>query len=273
MSEARIERHYLGGNHHPAIVAVGQSCQSETRKGFPLHRHSFTEISLVTRGSIGYYTEDDHYTLTPNSIQISQPNQWHGTTDNFLNPCTFTWVQLRTSELKTPELEKRINSIPYRLNRGANVLLCHLEAMLAECRDLRSDTSLALHGHLHLFLVHLARIANEINQTEYPTTLTRALKYLDKGREEEPTVAKLAQVLNTHRSYLYSLFVKHLGITPQAYIKEKRFRRAADLLTSSKDSITDIAFELNFASAQHFATAFRKRYGLSPAKFRAQVFI
>ncbi|MEW9004081.1 MAG: helix-turn-helix domain-containing protein, partial [Pseudomonas aeruginosa] len=47
-----------------------------------------------------------------------------------------------------------------------------------------------------------------------------------------------------------------------------RMERAANLLVESSFSITEISAQCGFSQPQHLATAFRKRYSLTPTEFR-----
>jgi AraC-like DNA-binding protein len=40
------------------------------------------------------------------------------------------------------------------------------------------------------------------------------------------------------------------------------------LLAENKLSITQVAFEAGFCGSSHFASAFQKRFGISPSAFR-----
>ena len=57
------------------------------------------------------------------------------------------------------------------------------------------------------------------------------------------------------------------GMGPQAHLIERKLNLAANLLVKSGKSITEIAHQLNFSSSQHFATAFKRHYGISPKEW------
>jgi AraC-like DNA-binding protein len=51
-------------------------------------------------------------------------------------------------------------------------------------------------------------------------------------------------------------------------IQRTRIDRAARLLVDTELSITDIADNCGFATIEHFATVFKKKYGCSPRLHR-----
>jgi AraC-like DNA-binding protein len=59
------------------------------------------------------------------------------------------------------------------------------------------------------------------------------------------------------------------GTTYRIELKSFRIRRAQELLRHGEESLTRIAAEVGFSSAQHLATAFRRAVGETPSAWRA----
>jgi AraC-like DNA-binding protein len=55
---------------------------------------------------------------------------------------------------------------------------------------------------------------------------------------------------------------------PNAMLTNIRLERAAQDLRYSRKSITDISLDCGFSQPQHLATAFRRKFGLTPTAFR-----
>lgn len=77
---------------------------------------------------------------------------------------------------------------------------------------------------------------------------------------------ELAVLSGMSRSALGRLFMGHRGLSPCARFRDIRLARAKQLLEDGERSITEIAMETGFASSQHFAGAFRKKYGCRPSE-------
>lgn len=268
----RIERYFGPETRHPAIPALGRSIQHHTRPAFGQHTHPCWEICLVTEGSIAYETEGRRYLLPPNSVHVSQPEQLHGTPQELLHPCTLSWFHVDPTPFPEKQWRQLLADLPLFLPQGAQELMPAWECLFQECRGPRRDSRLAVEAALLSFLVDLGRLAQkQANSSTLPETLNRALSWLEScPAEEELTVQAWADGVRLHRAHLHALCVQHLGIFPQRYLMERRLRRAADRLSEKSASITDIAYELSFSSTQHFATAFKARYGCSPSAFRRQ---
>lgn len=250
-----------------AIPMVGWSRNHASRIAFKPHQHECMEICVVTGGVINYFTEDKRYTLGPGSIQISQPGEHHGLPEDLLHPCKLYWIHVEMDGLESPSLTRQLQKLPNWLDAGGLELLPHLDAILRICQRAPLHAELEQRARLWMLLSTLVRLATTQPAQPRPTTLQRALEILDQAEEPIP-ISDLATKLNTHRSHLHRLFATHLGVSPQTYQNERRLRQATEQLHTSDRSITDIAFDLGFNTTQHFATAFKARYGESPSQFR-----
>ena len=90
----------------------------------------------------------------------------------------------------------------------------------------------------------------------------------DKFSENIP-ISYIAQQCYISESRLYHLFQNELQVTPTAYRNERRIFHSTELLTSTNNSIEQIAFNVGFQSVTHFREVFRRFTGLSPAKYRS----
>jgi transcriptional regulator GlxA family with amidase domain len=59
-------------------------------------------------------------------------------------------------------------------------------------------------------------------------------------------------------------------MTPNDYLQRLRVTRARDLLVTTSQSVTDIAYATGFSSSQYFSNVFRKYAGTTPSTFRAR---
>jgi AraC-like DNA-binding protein len=82
------------------------------------------------------------------------------------------------------------------------------------------------------------------------------------------SVNTLAQMLGYNAKYISHIFKEKMGITLQEYICKKKIEASLDLLKYQKNTITQIAMMLNYASVQSFGKAFRKVMGCSPTEYQ-----
>ena len=68
------------------------------------------------------------------------------------------------------------------------------------------------------------------------------------------------------------LFKRYYGITPHAYLLEKRLELASQWLRSEY-SVVETCFRLGFESPNTFSATFKKYSGLSPTAYKKQFLI
>ena len=82
------------------------------------------------------------------------------------------------------------------------------------------------------------------------------------------TLTHLARQLNVHPVHLSREFPKHFNTTLGEYIRTKKVQRALTLLPDPDLSLTDIAFQCDFADQSHFIRSFRSYYAITPLGYR-----
>lgn len=77
-----------------------------------------------------------------------------------------------------------------------------------------------------------------------------------------------AKLLNLSLSSFKRHFISVYKTTPGHWVQEQKLNHAYHLLVSSQKPVTDISFESGFENSTHFSHLFKKRFGLSPLKYR-----
>lgn len=95
-----------------------------------------------------------------------------------------------------------------------------------------------------------------------------ATSYLAHCLAAPPHLQELARKVGTYEKKLSQAFRKVLGKTVFEYVRDERLRMAEALLDDTTLSITDIAAETGFSTPANFATAFRKKTGITPTEYR-----
>jgi AraC family transcriptional activator of pyochelin receptor len=86
---------------------------------------------------------------------------------------------------------------------------------------------------------------------------------------DPPTLAEVALAVGTNDFALKRHFKVVFGQPVHAHLLGVRLAHAAQLLRDTGDSIKEIAAAVGYAHANHFSVAFRRSYGVSPARYRA----
>ncbi|MCG7915717.1 AraC family transcriptional regulator [Candidatus Thiodiazotropha endoloripes] len=83
-----------------------------------------------------------------------------------------------------------------------------------------------------------------------------------------PSVKYCGERLNMSPSYLSDLLKKETGRTAQQHIQDTVIDKAKNLLLSTNEQVSQIAYGLGFDYPQHFSKLFKSRTGMSPAEYR-----
>jgi AraC family transcriptional regulator, regulatory protein of adaptative response / methylphosphotriester-DNA alkyltransferase methyltransferase len=84
----------------------------------------------------------------------------------------------------------------------------------------------------------------------------------------ELTLAAVARALSCSARQLQRAYSQFGDTTFQEDLAARRMAAAAELLAGQAIPVRDVARLVGYSGGSHFARAFRRRYGLSPASFR-----
>jgi AraC family transcriptional regulator len=94
--------------------------------------------------------------------------------------------------------------------------------------------------------------------------LLRALAYIHDQLHADLTVAGIARTVHMSPYHFARLFKKATGKSPYRYVVETRTKRARELLTSGKFSISEIAHQVGFADQSHLTHHVKNFFGVTP---------
>jgi AraC family transcriptional regulator len=100
--------------------------------------------------------------------------------------------------------------------------------------------------------------------------LTRVQEYIEAHLDKDISLADLARLLALPIDTFARQFRATTGLSPYAYVINRRVERACALLCQMDLPISEIALCLGFSSQSHFTTTFRRVKGVPPQAYRAQ---
>ena len=98
--------------------------------------------------------------------------------------------------------------------------------------------------------------------------LRRARDLADREFAQPLDLDRLAQVAGLSKYHFLRLFKATYGITPAAYVSERRIERAQDLLRATNLTVTEVCHAVGFTSLGSFSSRFRELVGVSPTEFQ-----
>lgn len=98
--------------------------------------------------------------------------------------------------------------------------------------------------------------------------LEQTATFMTRHCEQSLLMADLARQCELSISHFRSLFRRHFGVSPRAYLRRARIQKARELMVSSPLTLSEIAVRVGFDTVHSFSRAFREVEGLSPSYFR-----
>lgn len=99
--------------------------------------------------------------------------------------------------------------------------------------------------------------------------IVRSLRLLETNIGQSCTIGQVADSVGLSLHHFHRMFVDEIGETPASYLRRIRMNNSAFRLRWSDEPITVVAHSVGFHSRPAFARAFERRFGVSPARYRA----
>ncbi|NMA65207.1 MAG: helix-turn-helix transcriptional regulator [Clostridiaceae bacterium] len=114
------------------------------------------------------------------------------------------------------------------------------------------------------------KLLDDINEKGIHDIVTEAIDYINETyMDPQLSLNSMAEKLSISPWYFSRIFNEVTGTSFPDYINNLKLNKAKDLLTEDMNSdINDIAKKVGYNSSTYFTTLFKKKFGLSPSKFR-----
>jgi AraC family transcriptional activator of pobA len=137
-----------------------------------------------------------------------------------------------------------------------NIIIAQIQLLLNYCERFYQRQFITRKKSSHLVLERLEKILDDWFSSE---------DLIEKGL---PTAQQIAEVLNISPNYLGSLLKALTGQSTQHHIHDKLIEKAKEKLSTTKLSVSEIAYQLGFEHSQSFNKLFKSKTNVSPLEFR-----
>ncbi len=144
-----------------------------------------------------------------------------------------------------------------------------MELLRATISNLFKNKEIAYNQFVKSPLTHYnSTIVSNVDQ-EYMDKLHNTI--ISNLSDSNLNVDSLAEMMNMSKSTLYRKVKSNTGLNVNEYIRLCRLKQAAEMLSSQKYRVNEVADIVGFSSPSYFATCFQKQFNVSPSNFVKQL--
>lgn len=271
----------LGIDNYIRLGEVWNNC-STAPVNEHIHRDSF-EFVLFQTGMQRYSTLSSIYTVNSGEMFFSKPNELHSSAHYaeekshffyfifYLTPQTLQlpgFSKEETTYIKSQlfAAKQRIFPIPRSIfSLMKKMLDCYFSDAPFRHAILTSSTA-----ELMCTIVNTLATANNILKTPDHPILEEMKEYIESNISKKINPIELAHHVNLSESRVHQIFREN-GLTLHDYILRQKIEIAKEMLFRTNLSVTDIAFQLDFSTSQHFSTVFMRYTRKSPSAYRQEI--
>lgn len=257
----------------------------------PSHSHGSGsyEIHYVPKGYGRARINGRFYDILPGTLYVTGPHVEHAQTPHLEDPmceyCIYLKAEKRRRSQPVPgseadgsgQLLALLEKTPFWFGQDTHNVSPLVEDLFAELENRYTGYQLQVESLLRQILIRLIRNFEEKKGSGTPsgsliTTDKTAVIIEDYFLYEYQNLSleELAVKLGLGTRQTERLLQKHYGKTFLQKKTEARMSAAAILLTDSSRSITSVAEALGYSSIEHFSSAFKNYYQVSPRQYRKE---
>lgn len=247
----------------PGLMAM----RLHTTHSFPRHAHDHFGIGVMTAGAQRSWSGRGAVESARGDIITVNPGEMHDGAPVRGAPRGWNILYLEPALLqREPGLENAEFAQPALRDAELKDLLDDLFGLFT---DGHQDALAEEEALLRTLMLALRRHgARPPAMPGAPPGISAARNRLDAAPETPVTLAELAELAGLSRFQLLRGFAREFGVTPHAYLMQRRVRQVQQLLAAGHGP-ADAALRAGFADQSHMTRIFRRQLGITPSRYRA----
>jgi AraC-like DNA-binding protein len=255
------------------------------------HHHDFVEIVFITKGKGIQVISNNEYEVSEGDIFILQGFQNH----YFKDADKTEIINVMFDPVKSPGLiSDDIKTIdgysalfilePRYRNRMHFKNMLHLNqvdlakseyilnTMLYENLHKEPGYELFLKNKLEEIIIFLSRKYSQISipKARSMVRIGKAIDFIEHNFHNNIYIQQLAEMGFMSIRNFQRIFKDATGLSPNDYLLELRIQHASKLLSETDSAIYNVSEQVGIADWFYFSKAFKKKFGVSPLKYRKQ---
>ncbi|WP_347905835.1 AraC family transcriptional regulator [Pseudomonas purpurea] len=237
------------------------------------HSHEHFSIGAITAGRSTYVNERSAFEVSTGTVVLMNPGDVHACNPIDDQPWSYRMLYVDTpwlTELQHQSgFSEQLDFRRFELTHSTDTRLFEgLNRLYETLVDEQVDT-LEKHSVVVAFFSEVQQQLNPAGETlrEANLKLERAADYIREHCTLALKLEDICQAADLSASYLIRAFKQHYGMTPHAFLVNRRIQFATAQLRRGK-LIADVALEAGFADQAHFQRAFKQHLAATPGQYR-----
>ena len=251
-----------------------------------LHNHDCLEINYVIHDGGYYLIGDERYELHEGDIIILNNQEYHYAfstgmlllkvlvfnADLIWNGSQMDYMYLKAFFEKKQNYSSFI-SAELPIARTIADILFEIEK---EWKEKKAGYGILIKANLMKMLALIYRYYEEEKNFELQPadkkqlSILRTVDHINAHYTEHLTLKELADMVHMSENYFSSIFGEIMHMPFSQYVLERRLNHACMLLKTTNTPITDISMQSGFSGVSYFNRTFRKKFGITPGKYRTE---
>lgn len=114
---------------------------------------------------------------------------------------------------------------------------------------------------------NIARFINKYTLKNKSNCIQKAVNYINNNYNRPITLNEVSNYVYLSSSYLSTLFKTEMNESFKNYLNKLRIEHSKSLLTTTNNSIIDVASAVGFDNQNYFSTVFKKYTNMSPKEY------
>ncbi len=114
-------------------------------------------------------------------------------------------------------------------------------------------------------------LQERIKNSNY-VAIEKVIKFIKENLTADLSLEAIADYAGFSPVHFHNCFKASTGRTLHEYVEEQRIKKAANMLLTTDNTLTEIAYECGFSSQSYFSYAFKRRMNLTPREYTKQIF-
>ena len=249
-----------------------EKCSSDFSNG-PGVRKKYI-IHYIVSGKGYYEVNKNKYTLKKGDAFAIWPDDLVTYYTDKNNPWEFCWIMFDGSEA-----HKCYESVGFtRDNLVINHVNGNILKVITSCLDFAEKNNgicsqLKLTWYIIEYLTYLEKFdkANISQHTKTKKYVNSAITYIEHYYGQGIGVSDIAYQLGLERSYLYRIFLKEKGVSPNEYLMKFRIKKSKRLIKLGM-GFKEIADAVGINDVSYFSKLFKKSEGITPSEYKLKKF-